>query len=86
MTAEQFAYWLQGYAELNATPPSAEQWQSIRDHLALVFNKVTPQRIPHWPSDYQTPRQPAPFQPPYRVTCQAGGIVKQSGDHAIVTC
>ena len=42
MTAEQFAYWLQGYAELHAAPPSAEQWASIRDHLATVFNKVTP--------------------------------------------
>lgn len=42
MTPEQFTYWLQGYAELNAAPPSAEQWQSIRDHLATVFNKVTP--------------------------------------------
>ena len=42
MTAEQFTYWLQGYAELNAGPPSAEQWQAIRDHLAVVFRKVTP--------------------------------------------
>jgi hypothetical protein len=42
MTAEQFAYWLQGYAELNDGPPTAEQWQAIRDHLELVFNKVTP--------------------------------------------
>jgi hypothetical protein len=42
MTAEQFAYWLQGYAELNAEPPNAEQWQAIREHLALVFKKVTP--------------------------------------------
>lgn len=44
MTSEQFAYWLQGYAELSDEPPTAEQWQAIRDHLALVFNKVTPQR------------------------------------------
>lgn len=50
MTAEQFTYWLQGYAELNASPPTAEQWQAIRDHLALVFNKVTPQRIPGYPN------------------------------------
>jgi len=42
MTSEQFAYWLQGFAELNDGPPSAEQWQAIRDHLSLVFNKVTP--------------------------------------------
>lgn len=42
MTSEQFTYWLQGFAELNEAPPSAEQWQSIREHLATVFNKVTP--------------------------------------------
>lgn len=42
MTADQFAYWLQGFAELNGESPSAEQWQVIRDHLAPVFNKVKP--------------------------------------------
>lgn len=43
MTSEQFAYWMQGFAELNAEPPTAEQWKSIREHLATVFVKVTPQ-------------------------------------------
>jgi hypothetical protein len=39
----QFCYWLQGFAELNiGTPPNDMQWKSIRDHLATVFNKVTP--------------------------------------------
>lgn len=42
MTPEQFAYWMQGFAELSPCPPSPEQWQSIRDHLELVFKKVTP--------------------------------------------
>ncbi|UIF90861.1 hypothetical protein [Cupriavidus sp. UYPR2.512] len=43
MTLEQFAYWLQGFAELTGdTPPTPEQWKSIREHLATVFNKVTP--------------------------------------------
>lgn len=47
MTAEQFAYWLQGYAELTGDqPPSAEQWASIREHLQLVFKKVTPPVLP----------------------------------------
>lgn len=56
MTADQFAYWLQGFAELNEQPPTAEQWQSVREHLALVFNKVTPlrpagpDRPPSWES------------------------------------
>lgn len=42
MTSEQFAYWLQGYSELNDGPPTKAQWKSIREHLALVFHKVTP--------------------------------------------
>lgn len=45
MTAEQFAYWLQGFSELNPGQPSEEQWQAIRDHLATVFDKVTPIRV-----------------------------------------
>lgn len=47
MTPEQFAYWMQGFAELNALPPSHEQWQSIREHLALVFEKKTPEFKPN---------------------------------------
>lgn len=44
MTAEQFAYWLQGFAELTeGTQPTPEQWKSINDHLNTVFVKVTPQ-------------------------------------------
>ena len=42
MEAMQFAYWLQGFAELNDKAPTAEQWKSIREHLQLVFTKVTP--------------------------------------------
>ena len=44
MNYEQFAFWLQGYAEIAATrtAPTAEEWQVIKDHLALLFNKVTP--------------------------------------------
>lgn len=39
--AELFVYWFQGYVELNGSRPSEEQWDSIKDHLALVFKKVT---------------------------------------------
>jgi hypothetical protein len=42
MDALQFAYWLQGYAELTDDTPTAEQWRSIKEHLATVFMKVTP--------------------------------------------
>ncbi|WP_293705531.1 hypothetical protein [Stenotrophomonas sp. UBA7606] len=47
MTPEQFTYWMQGFAELNALPPSPEQWQSIREHLALVFEKKTAEFKPN---------------------------------------
>lgn len=42
MDAQQFAYWLQGFAELTNERPTAEQWKSIQEHLATVFVKVTP--------------------------------------------
>lgn len=42
MNSEQFTYWLQGFVELNGSEPTAEQWQSIKDHLNTVFVKVTP--------------------------------------------
>lgn len=43
MTPEQFCYWLQGFCELNhGRMPDAPQWLSITEHLATVFNKVTP--------------------------------------------
>jgi len=47
MDAQQFAYWLQGFAELNegGSPPTGAQWQMIREHLATVFTKVTPQML-----------------------------------------
>lgn len=59
MTNEQFAYWLQGYAEICGTEPNAEQWQVIKDHLQTVFQKTTPVRgMPNsigqpiaWPTD-----------------------------------
>lgn len=43
MTPEQFCYWLQGRTELLPNQaPSAEEWAVIRDHLASVFVKQTP--------------------------------------------
>jgi hypothetical protein len=42
VTPEQFAYWLQGFAELSGAAPTQAQWDMIREHLNLVFNKVTP--------------------------------------------
>ena len=46
MTPENFAYWLQGYFELidDGLPLTNTQVEIIKDHLALVFTKVTPDR------------------------------------------
>ncbi len=55
MDATNFAYWLNGFAELSGdTPPTEAQWASIREHLSLVFEKVTP------PLDKYVTRQPTP--------------------------
>lgn len=45
LTPEHFAYWLQEFMEIqNPSQLTAEQTQMVKDHLALVFDKVTPQR------------------------------------------
>lgn len=46
MSPEQFTYWLKGFFEISDTNNLSEkQVQIIRDHLDLVFNKVTPDRV-----------------------------------------
>lgn len=47
MTPEQFAYWLQGFAEISQKAPTDKEWTIIKDHLATVFNKITPNRQPY---------------------------------------
>lgn len=42
MTPEQFVYWLQGVAETSEVAPTDKQWVIIKEHLAEVFTKVTP--------------------------------------------
>lgn len=43
MTPENFVYWLQGFLEIGKpTVMNEEQVQEIKNHLALVLNKVTP--------------------------------------------
>jgi hypothetical protein len=45
MTSENFTYWLIGYFEISgATHLSEAQTQVVKDHLDLVFQKVTPDR------------------------------------------
>ncbi len=45
MDSEQFVYWLHGFFEISDAKTLTEtQVQIIKDHLDLVFNKVTPDR------------------------------------------
>lgn len=41
MESRDFTYWLQGYAELCGDKPDEKQWAMIKEHLGLVFEKVT---------------------------------------------
>lgn len=53
MTPENFCYWLQGYFEMdesskgpNSFPKLTDaQILTIKDHLQLVFKKVTPAKV-----------------------------------------
>ena len=44
MQPQDFCYWLKGFIELTdgQTRPSETQWECIRQHLDLVFDKQTP--------------------------------------------
>ena len=45
MTSENFVYWLQGFLELSATKDlTPAQVMIVKDHLALVLDKKTPER------------------------------------------
>jgi hypothetical protein len=74
MTPEQFTYWLQGFMEIsNPTTLDETQTQIIKDHLALVFDKQTPDRISIPPlAPMPTTPQPIWETDPYtfRPTCE----------------
>ena len=74
MTAEQFTYWLQGYFEINDPDRiSPIETKIIKDHLALVFKKETPNRtvvVPNKTEIVTTPFEKGyPTTNPYTVTC-----------------
>ena len=86
MTTKEFAYWLQGYFEISGAKELDErQVEVVKDHLALVFTKVTPD-----PGKHTNPLGPSlpiihpmtnpnilPPQPfgPIEVTCESTGGV-----------
>jgi hypothetical protein len=48
MNQDQFAYWLQGFVEMNGgKEPTKTQWKMIKDHLQLCFKKLTPPLMPY---------------------------------------
>lgn len=75
MTEREFCYWLQGIFEINDLSPgqdeklSGAQVRVIRDHLKLVFTKVTPHHVPSSLKDVEKycrdlnrmPAQPFPY-------------------------
>ena len=72
MTPEQFAYWMQGFAEISGEAPTAAQWRVIKDHLETVFQKVTPRRNDQTiaPQDWARFVRPnGPFPLDMTVTC-----------------
>lgn len=51
MSPKSYAYWLQGWVELNdGAQPTPEQWEAIKEHLALVFQKVTTKTVAPLPA------------------------------------
>ena len=62
MEKDNFIFWLQGFFELSEAKELTEkQVQIIKDHLKLVFEKVTPDRS----TDNQLKIDPKIFQPGY---------------------
>ena len=66
MTAEQFTYWLKGFFELqNPHSLTGLQVQKIKDHLDLVFDKITPERDGGGLKTFESPIPPYNDFPPY---------------------
>lgn len=71
-----FTMWLQGWVELNGgAMPTQQQWDMIKEHLALSFNKVTAPlgglpsipaipALPFWDKP-QRDVIPLPYHPPF---------------------
>lgn len=75
MSPEQFVFWLQGFVEMNPNAMLTHtQWTVLKDHLALVMSKQTPNRY--------TP--PAPLYNPGQVFPQ--DLFKQRPGDVVITC
>ena len=84
MKAENFCYWLQGYAELMyGNQPTADQWKTIVKHLDLVFENVTkdrPDSIQDWyKREYKFPNS-WPTTEPYKYYLD---MANKTGDECV---
>jgi len=73
MNERDFVYWLNGHVELNPMQdhPTPAQWKMIKEHLALVMTKVTPDLIGK-PHDFHPGSKfPPAVEPPFIVTCDS---------------
>jgi hypothetical protein len=90
MTTENFCYWLQGFAEVNRKAPTGEQWEIIKDHLSLVFNKVTPDRhvikkiTVHPTKEYDENGQELKFTASYCTRSPLRDDVRSCGDAGVL--
>lgn len=60
LSPASFAFWLMGFAEIHGGPPTLEQWNVIKEHLELVFTKVT---VKTSVSKHDAPITRLPFTP-----------------------
>jgi hypothetical protein len=47
MSPAEYVMWISGFMEMKEGPLSEEEVKCIKDHLALVVNKVTPEYTPN---------------------------------------
>ena len=97
MTPEQFTYWLQGFMEM-AEPEklSKKQLSMIKDHLALVFKKKTPdynitvsestEQISVPPLGHQPYVSPLEFTKGHGAYCDCSICALSSTKPLILTC
>lgn len=80
MTPENFTYWIQGFFEISDAKKLDEtQVQIIKDHLDLVFNKVTPDRkIEHHPQIENYDTLPFEFDLMPKVYCSTSSTFDSS--------
>lgn len=88
MSPEQFCYWLQGLIENLPTGKNITkaQLQSVRDHLATVFVKVTPgpgSLYDKWTKEVQ--KTAKDYDGLYRPTIYCGGTSAQD-KHSVAWC